>query len=143
MIRQPRYDQVLTGIVPYNRENSDTVARDAGRGVRPSRPTGLWRNQRLQNPVWDVIRAGWDHQPEQRCELSVMHNVLLTSGRREAELGDLNTRNNRNIMTAERRQTQKQGDNELENSSLGSPLSSSFCEIRNQKSRGASTRWIG
>ena len=105
LMQQPRYGQVLTGILPYNRGDHDTIAEDIKSGVRPSRPAGLRRNRRLQDPVWDVIVTGWSHQPEQRCELSVMHNVFWTYGQQEfqdAKLGNLSPQNNRNLVTTER-----------------------------------------
>jgi len=46
-------------------------------------------------------------------------------------------------MIAERSQTSKQGDSNAGNFSHRSPLSSSFCGIQSQKSRGVLMRWIG
>jgi hypothetical protein len=66
----------------------------------------------LLDPVWDVITAGWRDKPKQRCELSVVCDIFSTSAEQEVQNikpGDLNTQNDRNLTTAERSQTLKQG----------------------------------
>ena len=105
------FDQVLTGILPYDSNNRHKTPMRVRRGVRPSRPAGRRRNRWLQDPVWDVITTGWSHEPEQRCELSVMHHVILTSSQQivqNIELGDLNTQNDGNSTVAERFRTFEQ-----------------------------------
>ena len=135
-------DQVLTGILPYDYSDRDKIVMNIESGARPSRPTGRRRNRWLQDPVWDVITTGWSHEPEQRCELSVMHHVFLTSSQ-QVELGDFNTQSDVNFTVTESIRTFEQsGSNAVENSSRGSPPFSSFCEIRDQKLRGVSARWI-
>jgi hypothetical protein len=73
LIQLPRYDQVLTGIVPYDDSGFPSIFR---RSKRPSRPTDPSQNQWLQDPVWDTIVTCWSNKPEQRYELSVMHNTF-------------------------------------------------------------------
>jgi len=45
-------------------------------GRRPYRPIDA---SQLQDPIWDVITTGWSHEPEKRCELSVMRDTIVTS----------------------------------------------------------------
>ena len=128
------FGQVLTGILPYDYSDRDNIAKRIGRGVRPSRPADRRRNQWLQDPVWDMITTDWSHELEQRCELSVMHHVFLTSSQedvRNVELGDSSIQNNGNITVAESFRTFGQsGSTAVEGSSHGSPPFSSFCEIQ-------------
>ena len=137
----PRYGQVLTGALPYNRNDSFYISYDIRNGRRPSRPILLtWSNRWPRGPVWEVITAGWRHIPEERCELSDMYHVFLTSSQQEIQRvkpGDLNE----NIIMTERSQMSKQSDSNLGRSFHGSLLSSSFCRIRSQKSRGVSMKW--
>ena len=98
-IRYPRYDQVLTGVLPYDLSNwRDVIACIVG-GKRPSRPTDPTQNQWLHGPVWDVIATCWSDKPKRRCKLSVVHHVFSTSAPQNAEPdrpGDMNVHTNRN-----------------------------------------------
>ena len=90
----PRYDQVLTGIPPYDSNSRYTIPDRVVNGERPSRPINPFRNRWFRGPVWGVITTGWNHEPEQRCGLSVMHRAFLTSSQQEVrnvKLGDINT----------------------------------------------------
>jgi len=137
-LRQPsRCDQVLTGVLPYHGSDEKDIITRIHAGERPPRPTDPSQTQWLEDSVWDVITTGWRPQQIQRCKLSVMYHVFLP---RDVKLGDLNTQNNSNLVIAEASQTLKQGDNKLGKSFRGSPLSSSFCEIRSQKHRGVLTK---
>jgi hypothetical protein len=141
LIQLLRYDQVLTGIVPYEDSGFPWCF---GHDERPSRPTDPSQNQWLQDPVWDMIVTCWSAKPEQRCELSVMHRIFSTSSLRDArpdKQGDLNVQNNRNFTIAEKSQPLKQGYSKVENSSDGLPLSFDCYEIQSQKSRGLSMKW--
>lgn len=146
MIQSSCYDQVLAGILPYHDSGHIATYRRIKGSVRLSHPAGRRQSLRLQDPVWNVITTGRSRKPEQRCELSVMHHVFSTSSQQEVQnvkLGELNTQNNGSFIIAERFWTLKQSDNNVEKSFHGLPLSSSFCGIRNRKSRGVSARWIG
>jgi hypothetical protein len=79
LIRFPRYDQVLTGVLPYDINDWDGMNACIRRGERPSRPTDPTQNRWLDDPVWDVITTCWSDKPNQRCELSVVHRVFSTS----------------------------------------------------------------
>jgi len=131
-----RYNQVLTGVLPYSVSNMTKMVTEIRAGKRPSRPIDPGQSQWLQRRVWGVITTGWSHKPEKRCELSVMHNAFVTSSQGGADSGDSNNQNNGNSTIAEISKTLKQGNNNLGNGSRGLPLSSSSCEIRSQKSRG-------
>jgi hypothetical protein len=138
---RPRYHQVLTGILPYDGGNTANVIADIRLGKRPSRPT----DPRLQDPIWDTITTCWNDVPEQRYRLSVMHHVFSKYSRQEAQdvkPGNLNTRNDRKLTIADPSQVSKQGHSSVGDSSHGSLLSSSFCEIRSQKLRGVLVKWI-
>jgi hypothetical protein len=78
LIRSPRYEQVLTGVLPYGDSDKVNVINDIRLGKRPLRPTGPSQNQWLQDRVWGVITTCWSDKPEQRCELSVVHHVFST-----------------------------------------------------------------
>ena len=67
-------------------------------GERPPRPVDPRQNQWLQDPVWNVITAGWHHEPEQRCELPVVYRVFLTSSHQNVESGELSAQNNRSFI---------------------------------------------
>ena len=136
-----RYDQVLTGVLPYDDSNMPDMITRIRDGRRPSRPTDPSRNQWLQDRVWDTITTCWSGKPERRYQLSIVYRVFLKYGRRNSKLGNLNTCND-NLMIAERSPTLKQGGGSLESSSHESPLSSSFCEIRSQKLRELLAKWI-
>jgi len=90
LMRSSHYDQVLTGVLPYHGRNTSKVITDIRAGKRPSRPTNPSRNQWLRGPVWDVITTGWHHHPNQRCELSVMHDAFVMSSQGGADSGDSN-----------------------------------------------------
>ena len=76
MIRSPCYDQVLTGIFPRDGRNIHDTIYDIRHGERPSRPTNSSQNRWLQNHIWDTITACWSHDPQKRCELSVVYQVF-------------------------------------------------------------------
>ena len=138
----PYYNQVLTGVVPYDGGGYHEICWNVKGGVRPSRPTGPSRNQWLEDPVWDVITDGWRHDPKLRCDLPAVYHVFLTGSQRGAKIGKSSAQNSGNPTTTEKFGTLKQDASHLEGFSRGSPLSSSCCEIRTRKSRGASMRWI-
>jgi len=127
--------QVLTGASSYNRY-WDVTLDGIRRGERPSRPTDRNRNRWLQDPVWDVITTGWSHEPEKRCELSVMHDTFVTASRQGVYSGDLNIWSNGNLTIAKTSQKPGQGNSNMGKSSHQLPLPSSFCKTRSQKSRG-------
>jgi hypothetical protein len=141
LIQLPCHDQVFTGILPYDDNNKGNVITDIRRGKRPSRPTSPSQNQWLQDPVWDTITTCWSRKPQQRCELSVVYHIFSKSGRRpvlNAKLGGLNTQTNRNVTMAE----EFQDYSSVEKYSHESPLSSSLCEFRSQRSRDLLMKWI-
>ena len=76
LIQLSRYDQVLAGVVPYRGSNVADMITEIRAGIRPPRPTDSSQSRLLQDPVWNVIVTGWQDQPNQRCELSVMYNVF-------------------------------------------------------------------
>ena len=94
-------DQVLTGVLPYHGSDKNGITTRIRAGKRPSRPTGRSRNRWLRDPVWDVITTGWSHEPENRCELSVMHNTFVTSSQLGVYSGYLNNHTDRNLTMAE------------------------------------------
>lgn len=79
------YDQVLTGVLPYDGSDHQRICNDVQGGVRPSRPTDPSQNQWLQDHVWDMIIAGWHREPKQRCELHVLYPVFFTPDQQEAQ----------------------------------------------------------
>jgi len=94
-------DQVLTGALPYHGDDKNEMIASIRGGKRPSRPTGPSRDRRLQDPVWDVIMTGWSHEPEKRCELSVVHDTFVTASQQEVYSGDLNDQNDGNLAITE------------------------------------------
>jgi hypothetical protein len=118
------------------------VAVDISLGERPSRPLDISQNQWLSDPIWDTITTCWSDKPEQRYELIVVHQVFSRSSRQGIKRGDLSIQHDRNSTIAERSQALKQGYSSVEISSHGSPLSSSSCESRSQRSREVLARWI-
>ena len=110
MIQSSRCDQVLTGVLPYRGsdvQNMVTRIRASERPFRPIYPSG---NRWLPDPVWDIITTSWHDQPNQRCELPVIHDVLSSSSQQEVQhvkLGHLNLQNDGNPMVAETFQTPK------------------------------------
>ena len=76
LIQSFLYDQVLTGVLPYYGRNQKGMIACIRGGKRPDRPIDA---SQLQDPVWDVITTGWSHEPEKRCELSVMRDAFVTS----------------------------------------------------------------
>ena len=71
--------------MPYDSSDYDGVYKDAKGGIWPPRPTDPSQSQWLRDPVWDVIKAGWHSEPEQRCELRFVYRVFLTSGQQEVQ----------------------------------------------------------
>ena len=74
----------------------------------PKRPS---HDRWLRDPVWNVIVAGWHPDPEKRCELSVMHNVFLTSSQlvvRNAESSGLSAKHDRNPIKVPDMETQRE-----------------------------------
>ena len=105
-----RCGQVLTGILPYHGSNIEEMITDIRAGKRPSRPIDPGQSRWLQDPVWDVITAGWHVQPNQRCELPVMYHTFLPPGQQEVQnfkLGDTNAQNEGNQTIARTSQTPK------------------------------------
>jgi len=82
LIQLSRYDQVLTGVLPYHGTNVKDMLTDIRAGKRPSRPKDLNQRQLLQDPVWDVIATGWHNKPRRRCTLSAMHSTFLSPSQR-------------------------------------------------------------
>ena len=79
------YDQVLTGILPYDGSDRDETANRIGSGERPARPGNQSQNQWLQDRIWDVITTGWNHKPKRRCALSIMHHIFLHPSQQEVQ----------------------------------------------------------
>jgi len=78
-----RYNQVLTGVLPYHGRNVEEMIVDIYYGKRPPHTTNT-RWSRLSQPrVWDVITTGWSRKPKERCELSAMHDAFSAAGQRE------------------------------------------------------------
>jgi len=75
-IQLSRYNQVLTGVLPYRGSNLKDMITDIRAGKRPSRPIDSGQSRLLQDPVWNVITAGWHDKPNRRCKLSVMHHTF-------------------------------------------------------------------
>jgi hypothetical protein len=140
-----RYDQVLTGVLPYGISDWRDVLTCIKCGKRPSRPTDPVQNQWLHDPVWDMITTCWSDKPKRRCKLPAVYHVFSTSSLQNTEPnkpGDLNVQIKRNPTIAKRSQTSEQGYGSVENSSQESPLSSSFCKGRSQKLIGELMKWI-
>jgi len=76
LIQSPLCDQVLTGVLPYHESKIVDMITNIRAGKRPSRPIDSSQSWLSQDPVWNVITAGWKAQPNQRCELSVMSHVF-------------------------------------------------------------------
>ena len=100
MGQSPCYDQVLTGILPYDHHNGPTIITHIRSGARPSRPTDPSQNRWLHDLVWDEITTGWSHKKDQRSQLSVMYNAFSTSasqqGVRNVKLGNVYAQNSGN-----------------------------------------------
>jgi len=75
-VRSSRYNQVLTGVLPYHGSNVKDMITDIHAGKRPSRPIDPSKSRLLEDPVWNVITTGWRDQPERRCKLSVMYRIF-------------------------------------------------------------------
>ena len=91
---QPRYDQVLTGVLPHRAisgSNKQDMAVRVRGGRRPSRPRNPSQRQWLPDHVWDVIRIGWGYKPEMRCDLFVMEAVFWKSCRKGEEVPNTKT----------------------------------------------------
>jgi len=132
-------EQVLTGVLPYRGDSDDIPNRIRG-GERPSRPTDPSQNRWLQDPIWDVITTGWSHEPEKRCELSVMHDAFVTTSQQGVYSGDLNDQDDRNLTITKTPRKLKQGDSNVGKFSHESPLSSNFYKTQSQTSRGRLTK---
>jgi len=99
-----RYHQVLTGVLPFHGSDSNGIITRIRAGGRPSHPINPSGNLWLPDPVWDTITTGWHRQPNQRCELSVMYDVLSLSSQQEAQRvkpGRLNAQNSGSVTIAE------------------------------------------
>ena len=99
-IRLPCYDQVLTGILPYNNGDKADVIADIRLGKRPLRPTDPNQNRWLQGHVWDTITTCWSDKPEQRYELSAVYHAFSEYGQQEdqgVEQSNLNTHRDRDL----------------------------------------------
>ena len=75
-MQSSRYDQVLTGVLPYHETNVEDMLANIRAGKRPSRPEDPNQGQLLQDPVWDVIATGWHDKPRRRCRLSTMYSTF-------------------------------------------------------------------
>ena len=110
MIQLSRYNQVLTGVLPYHGSDSAGIITRIRASDRPSRPINPSGNRWLPDPVWDIITTGWRKQPNQRCELSVIYDVLSLSGQQEVQHvkpGLSNTQNSEGVTIAETSQPPK------------------------------------
>jgi len=87
-MQSSRYDQVLTGVLPYHGTNVEEMLTNIRAGERPSRPIDPNQGQLLQDPVWDVIATGWHNKPRRRCRLSAMHNMFSPPSQRR-QLGKI------------------------------------------------------
>ena len=76
LIRLPRYDQVLTGVLPYVGNKKANVINNIRRAKQPGRPTDPSQNKWMQDHIWDTITTCWNKEPAYRCELSVLHHVF-------------------------------------------------------------------
>jgi len=88
LIQLSRYDQVLTGVLPYHGTNVEDMLANIRAGERPSRPIDLNQGQLLQDPVWDVITIGWHDKPTRRCRLSAMYRTFSPPSQRR-QLGKI------------------------------------------------------
>jgi len=103
-LKQPsRYDQILTGALPYRGSNVEEMVTDICTGKRPSRPIHPSGNRWLPDPVWDTITISWHDQPNRRRELSVTYQTLALSsqqGVQHVKPGHLNTQSDGNLTIA-------------------------------------------
>ena len=96
LTQSPCYNQVLTGILPFDHPSRSQIAWHIRYAVEQARPRDPGQNLWLPDPVWNMITAGWNRKPEQRCELLTMHRVFLASSRQEDqgfETGESSARN--------------------------------------------------
>ena len=73
---------------------------------RPARPR---QNQWLQDPVWDVIVAGWHQEPKQRCTPPILYRIFLKASQQKihtVKTGELSTPSNKTPGTRTGRQPQ-------------------------------------
>ena len=70
------YNQVLTGVLPYHGSDGADIITQICAGKRPSRPIDSSQSRLLQDPVWNVITAGWHDKPRRRCKLSVIYRAF-------------------------------------------------------------------
>jgi len=82
-MQSSRYDQVLTGVLPYHGTNVEDMLNNIHDSERPSRPIDPNQGQLLQDYVWDVIATGWHNNPTQRCTLSAMHSTFSSSSEQQ------------------------------------------------------------
>jgi len=80
--QSPRYNQVLTGVLPYHGNSGKDIITEIRAGKRPSRPIDSSQGRLLEDSIWNVITTGWQDQPNQRCELFVMHHVFQPPNQR-------------------------------------------------------------
>jgi len=76
LIQSSRYNQVLTGVLPYRGSNAEDTIADIRAGKRPPRPIDSSQGLLLQDPVWNMIIIGWHDKPRRRCKLSAMYGTL-------------------------------------------------------------------
>jgi len=103
LTRLSRYDQVLTGVLPYLGSDVKDMITKIRAGKRPFRPINQSQNRWLQDPVWDVIRTGWHAHPNKRGEISAMYSIFSSPGQQEVPVvkpSDSNTRNEKNLTRA-------------------------------------------
>jgi len=72
LIQLSRYNQVLTGILPYHGSNVKDMITNIHAGKRSSRPIASSQGRLLEDPIWNVISTGWHDKPRRRCKLSAM-----------------------------------------------------------------------
>ena len=119
LIQSPRYDQVLTGVLPYNGDDCYKIVWDISSGARPSHPTDPNQNQWMPDRVWDVITTGWRHKPKHRCKLPVVGHVFSTSSQREVRNVTPGDFEHLIAETSQLLKTLKQGGSDLEKCSHG------------------------
>lgn len=84
------YEQVLTGVLPYDDGDYDDIFWGIKNGVRPSRPQNKW----LQDSVWNVIAAGWRREPKERCALRTVYGVFVEN----AKTGESNAQKRKTLL---------------------------------------------
>ena len=79
LIQLSRYDQVLTGILPYHGSDQEGMVIRIHAREQPSRPIDASKSRLLEDRVWNAITTGWHVTPQLRCQLSVMYRVFSPS----------------------------------------------------------------